>query len=76
MPVEKFGPNPTQPTENGAYRSVVTYLYTQKLSRTYSQPDFNLFVFFTDHCTYYKQCQVGREVTFNRLLQPNFILVT
>ena len=41
-----------QPNEtflsNGAYSFVVTYFYTQKLSRTFSQPSMNLFVFFTD----------------------------
>jgi len=56
--VEKFGPNPTQPntTNNGAYSIVLTKsttsFYTQNLSRTFSQPSINLFVFFTDHYTY------------------------
>ena len=57
LQVEKFGPNPTQPntTNNGAYSLVVTYFYTQKLSRTFSQPSINLFMFFgffTDHFPY------------------------
>ena len=39
---------PTQPntTNNGAYSLVVTYFYTQNLSRNFSQPSINLFVFF------------------------------
>jgi len=34
---------------NGAYRLVVTYFYTQNLSRTFSQPSINLFMFFADN---------------------------
>ena len=43
--------DPTQPntTNNGGYSSVVTYFYTHNLSRTFSQPSINLFIFFTDH---------------------------
>ena len=39
LQVEKFGPNPTQPntTNNGANRFVVTYFYTDDLSRIFSQ---------------------------------------
>jgi len=46
-------PNPTRPitTNNGAYSLVVTYFYTQDLSRTFSQPSVNLFMLFTDHYT-------------------------
>jgi len=41
----------TQPntTNNGTYSLVVAYFYTQNLSRTFSQPSINLFMFFTDH---------------------------
>ena len=48
LQVEKTGLNPTQPstTNNGAYSLVVTYFYTQNLSRTFSQSSINLFVFF------------------------------
>ena len=51
LKVEKFGPNPTQPntTDNGAYSLVVTHFYTYNLSRTFSQPSINLFMFFTNH---------------------------
>jgi len=54
LQMEKFGPNPTRPnaTNNGACTLVVTYFHTQNLSRTFSQPSNNLFVFFTDHYTY------------------------
>ena len=49
--VENIGPDPTQPdtTNKGDYSLVVTYFYTQNLSRTFSQPSINLFMFFTDH---------------------------
>jgi len=57
--VGKFGPNltrpkPTQPntTNNGAYTLAVTYFYTRNLSRIFSQPSINLFIFYIDHCTY------------------------
>jgi len=49
LQVEKFGPDRTEPstTHNGAYSLAVTYFYTQNLSRTFSQPSINLFMFFT-----------------------------
>jgi len=54
LQVEKFGPNPTQPnaTNNGAYSLVVTRFYTHNLSRIFSLPSINLFMFYTDHYTY------------------------
>jgi len=41
--------DPTQPnkTNIGAYTVIVTYFYTQNLSRTFSQPSINLFIFVT-----------------------------
>jgi len=50
LQVEKIGLNPTQPntTTSRAYSLIVTYFYTQNLSRTFSQPSINLFMFFTD----------------------------
>jgi len=40
LEVKKFGPNQTQTntTNNGAYSLLVTYFYTQNLSRPCSQP--------------------------------------
>ena len=54
LQVEKFGPNPTQAnaTNNTAYSLVVTYFYTENLSRTFIPPSINLFMFFTDRYTY------------------------
>jgi len=42
-------PDPNQYNYNGAYTLVVTYFHTQNLSRTFSQSNINLFMFFTDH---------------------------
>jgi len=53
-------PNPTQPStsgknwtqpstaNSGTYSLIVTYFYTQNLSRTFSQPSINLFMHLTD----------------------------
>ena len=40
--------DPTHTTNNGAYSLVVTHFYTHNLSRTFSRPSINVFMFFAD----------------------------